>query len=522
MNIKRRMGIYTAIFLMVFATLTYLARESNNYISISTNRESIDIFNKNNEEIFLYKKDGESLKKAPIFAYLNDYMNINSKPGEYLIEIQENNHLSKDILVKKDENEPLRVALNYIPKSNLRKNNIFLNTLTGIFLIFNLRLLYNFKKEILRKKEIIFPIFLLCLKIILTNSELFSNVVLTRINLLTTTGLGLYLLLYVKNKSYQIKNDKTINIFLWMLFIMYYTGEAVMSSAVLSSKILNYLATNHFTFLKISIFFYVWIDALIIILIMFLLESIKIKKKQIIKEIEKKNLAMIGSFIILSLVVEFFINNNKYFYYLNMFEFVYVFWYIFLTDINTMGKVKVLNLKLFQMFLHVYLFFIITESVDIALGVIFSFLFLNLCTHFIKGTLRVDRYYIENLINRMYLTKNSKEFKEQLSKELKKNLELNEVETKILIRREDYKKFISDRGYDEDELLLEKNDILNKKYDYAVRLKYNKNPFIGLILIANRGTKLVYEEKRYLEEISKQISLVASRYRFEKLQEELN
>ena len=69
---------------------------------------------------------------------------------------------------------------------------------------------------------------------------------------------------------------------------------------------------------------------------------------------------------------------------------------------------------------------------------------------------------------------------------------------------------------------MEKNDILNKKYDYAVRLKYNKNPFIGVILIANRGTKLVYEEKRYLEEISKRISLIASRYRFEKLQEELN
>lgn len=295
-----------------------------------------------------------------------------------------------------------------------------------------------------------------------------------------------------------------------------------MSSAVLNSKILNYLAINYSSFLKLSIFFYVWVDALIIILIMFLLESIKIKKKQIIKEIEKKNLAMIGSFIILSLAVEFFINNNKYFYYLNMFEFVYVFWYIFLTDINTMGKVKVINLKIFQMFLHIYLFFVITENVWIALGVVFSFFILNLWTYFITGALRVNKHYIDNLINRMYLTKNSEEFKEQLSKELKKNLELNEVETKVLIRREDYKKFILDRGYDEDELVLEKNDILNKKYDYAVRLKYNKNPFIGLILIANRGTKLVYEEKRYLEEISKQISLIASKYRFEKLQEELN
>lgn len=265
-----------------------------------------------------------------------------------------------------------------------------------------------------------------------------------------------------------------------------------------------------------------WIDAVVIILIMFFIESIKTKKKQIIKQIEIKNIAMIASFIVLSLVVEFFVNNNKYFYYLNMFEFTYIFWYIFLTDVNTIGKVKILNLKLFQMFLHVYLFFVMTESVYIAIGVICSFLFLNLYTYFIKGALRVDRSYVENMMNRMYLTKNCIEFKEQLSKELKKNLELNEVEVKILTHREDYKKFLSDRKYDEDEIILEKIDIINKKYDYVVRLKYNKNAFVGLILITNRGMKLAYEEKRYLEELSKQISLIASRYRFEKLQEELN
>lgn len=522
MNIKRRMSTYITIFLAVFVILTYVSRESNNYISITTNRESKDIFNKNNEEIFLYKKNEEGLKKVPIFRYLNDYMNVNSKPGEYLIEVQENNHLEENISVIKSEGKSLKVALDYIPKLDLRKNNIFLNVLTGTFLLFNLRLLYNFKKEVIRKKGIIFPIILLCLKILLTNSELFSNVVLTRINLLITSILGLYLLLYVKNKSYQIKNDKLINIFLWMLFIIYYIGEVVMSSAVLNSKILNYLAINYSSFLKLSIFFYVWVDALIIILIMFLLESIKIKKKQIIKEIEKKNLAMIGSFIILSLAVEFFINNNKYFYYLNMFEFVYVFWYIFLTDINTMGKVKVINLKIFQMFLHIYLFFVITENVWIALGVVFSFFILNLWTYFITGALRVNKHYIDNLINRMYLTKNSEEFKEQLSKELKKNLELRDVKVKIFIQRDDYKKILLDRIYDEDEIILEKNDIIDKKYDYAVRLKSNKNPFVGLILIQNKDIKLVYEEKRYLEEITEKLSLVASRHRFEKLQEELN
>lgn len=522
MNIKKRMGIYIGIFLTVFSILTYLSRDSNNYISIVTNRESLDIFNTNQEKIVLYRKDGDSLKKIKIFTYLNNYMNLNSDSGEYLIEVREKNFPTQKLLEEKNEREPLKVELNYIPKVDLRKNNIFLNILTGTFLLFNLRLLYNFKKDILRRKDMILSIILLCLKILLTNSELFSNVILTRINLLITVVLGLYLLLYVKNKSYQIKRDKIISVILWILFILYYTGEVIMNSTILNAKILNYLAINYPHILKVSIFLYIWIDAVVIILIMFFIESIKTKKKQIIKQIEIKNIAMIASFIVLSSVVEFFVNNNKYFYYLNMFEFTYIFWYIFLTDVNTIGKVKILNLKLFQMFLHVYLFFVMTESVYIAIGVICSFLFLNLYTYFIKGALRVDRSYVENMMNRMYLTKNCIEFKEQLSKELKKNLELNEVEVKILTHREDYKKFLSDRKYDEDEIILEKIDIINKKYDYVVRLKYNKNAFVGLILITNRGMKLAYEEKRYLEELSKQISLIASRYRFEKLQEELN
>ena len=522
MNIRKRMGIYISIFIVILSFLMYVSRDSNNFISIITDRESKDIFNKNHEEIFLYKKEKGELKIVKMFPYLNDFMNTNSEAGDYLIEIKENDKLTQRYEVKKDSKLPLEYYLNYIPKSNIRKNNIFLNCLTGLFLLYNFRLFYIFKKEILRKKELIFPIVLLCLKIFLTNSEVFSNTFLSKGNILITSILGLYLLLYVKNKSDKLKDDIFINIGLWILFLMYYVGETIVLSAVLDRKILNYLAINYFSFLKIAVFLYIWVDALIIILIMFFLNSIKTKKKQIIKQIEKKNLAMIGSFIVLSLGVELFININKYFYYLNMFEFVYIFWYVFLTDVNTLGKIKPLTLKMFQMFLHIYLFFVITENIWIALGIVFSFMILNLYTYFITGALQVNKHYIENLINRMYLTKNSEEFKEQLSKELKKNLELKEVEVKILTQRGDYKKFILDRSYDEDEVILEKNDIINKKYDYAVRLKVNKNPFVGLILIQNKDIKLVYEEKRYLEEITEKLSLVASKYRFEKLQEELN
>ncbi len=521
MSITKKMGMYIGLFLIVLSFLTYVSRDSNNYILISNNREDINIFNNNKERISMYKISNGEVERQKLSSYLNGFIAINLENTRYLVRVKEKESPNKIFYLEKDK-KPLDFFFKYFPKEDLRRNSIFLNSLTITFFLYNLKLLYVFKKEILKKKELIFAIILLAIKVLLTNSKIFSNIFLTRVNLLVTVTLGLYLLLFVKNKITQLREDLFAQIFFKILFGMYILGEVIMNSCILNPKILNYLASNYPIFLKISTFMYIWIDSIIIILVGLFLESIKRKKKRIIKEIEKKNLAMLGSFILLSLCVEIFVSDNEYFYYLNMFEFVFVFWYIFLTDINTMGRAKVLTIKVFQMFLHVYLFFVVTESVWIALGIVFSFSILNLYTYFITGTLRVNKPYIENLLNRMYLTKNYKEFKEQLSNELKKNLELIDVETKILISRDDYKKFLVDREYDEDEILLEKSDILNQKYDYALRLKYSKNPFVGLILIENRETKLVYEEKRYLEDISEQLSLVANRYRFERLQEELN
>ena len=134
------------------------------------------VYKKNIKVISLYKKEKNQLNPIKLFPYLDDYMNIDSTPGEYLIEIQDNKQPNRYYEVTKNEKSPLKYYLNYIPKDNLLKNKIFLNFLTGLFLVFNLRLLYTFKKEILRKKDLIFPIILLCLKILLTNSEVFSNI----------------------------------------------------------------------------------------------------------------------------------------------------------------------------------------------------------------------------------------------------------------------------------------------------------------------------------------------------------
>ncbi|MGL5662979.1 MAG: hypothetical protein ACRCW8_04215, partial [Cetobacterium sp.] len=138
MDIKKRMGIYISIFIIVLSFLTYLSKDSNNFIAITTDRESVDIFNKNHENIFLYKKEKDQLKVVKMFPYLNDFMNTDSDVGNYLIEVKENDVLTQRYEVKKNKEEPLKYYLNYIPKSDSIKNNIFFNTLTCLFLLYNL------------------------------------------------------------------------------------------------------------------------------------------------------------------------------------------------------------------------------------------------------------------------------------------------------------------------------------------------------------------------------------------------
>ncbi|WP_407535888.1 hypothetical protein [Cetobacterium somerae] len=160
MDIKKRMGIYTLIFLTILSFLTYLSKDSDNYIKISNNRESIDFFNKNQEEIFLYKNEDKNLEKIKLDSYLDGYASFNTKGKNYILEVQEKKFLTEKYHLKK-EKEPIELFLNYLPKSNLRQNNIFLNSLTVIFLIYNFMLFYNFKKEILSKRVVFSNIFCL-------------------------------------------------------------------------------------------------------------------------------------------------------------------------------------------------------------------------------------------------------------------------------------------------------------------------------------------------------------------------
>ena len=521
MDLKRRMTIYVGVFLITFLGLSYFSRNYNNYIFVSSNHRTVDFFNRTPQKIEVIKKGGSIGNELFGYKYINGIIFPNVDTGEYLVNVLNSVGEVEEYTFNKVI-EPLKKHFSYDIKKEELKNIIFLNIFTAIFVIYNGVLVFLLRKDFFKRTELIFPTVLLFIKILVTNTSVFSNAIVMKTNVIVTSLLGLYLLLYVKKRVGNIKTKKT-NIFLWILFLMYFIPEVLFDSIILNGNILMYLTSHMKSIVKFATYFYVWMDAPIIILVLYLIESNMERKNKIVKKIVvKKNLTII-SLLVLSLIVDFLVFSNKFYFYLNMFEFTFLYWYIFLTDININKKYKILSIKIFQMFIHLYLFFVFTESIGIVIGIILSFLILNIHTYIFSGALKIDKNYTESLLNRMYLTRNILEFQEQLSKELKKNLDLLSVKTEILTYEDDYKKYLKERMYNESDILLDSDDLLDKKsYNYALRLRYGKKPFIAVVLIKSCSDKLVYEEKRYLEEVSEKLSLVVSRYRMLKLQEELN
>ncbi|MBC2850966.1 hypothetical protein H5J22_05875 [Cetobacterium sp. 8H] len=519
MSLTKKLMIYLSIFAIFFIGMSYISKDYTDYIFISNNHNTVDIFNSTKEKTELFQNENNEIKKIRTQRYMNGLVSNNVPEGEYLLKIKDNP--TKEKVINKSK-EPFKKKYYYTLKKENLKDIIFLSVFTGLFILYNGVLFYSFKAEILKRKELIFPLILLFIKMFFTNPLTFSNILVMHINIGITSILGLYLLIYVNEKKIR-KKDRITNFFIGALFFCYLSSEIFYNSIIFNADVLNYIMVNLKWISKILLPFYTWIDATVIILLIYFIDINRNQKSEIIKKIiTKKNLTIL-SFLILSIVVDLIRFEHRFYFYLNMFEFTFIYWYIFLIDVNLNNKYKLLAIKVFQMFVHLYLFYVFTKSIDIVLWIMVSFIVLNIHTYLFTGALKVDKNYTEGLLNRMYLTRNMEEFEEQLSKEVKKTLGLVKVKIEMLLYKEDYKKYLKDREYDESEIIIDSNDILCKdEYDYAVRLKYGKKPFLGLVLIKSQNLKLAYEEKKYLEMVSEKVSLVSSRYRMLKLQEELD
>ncbi|MEG0390510.1 hypothetical protein [Cetobacterium sp.] len=517
MNLTKKMVMYLSIFAIFFIGMSYISRNSKDYIFISNNQNTVDIFNTKKEKMKLFQEDRDEVKEVKTYRYMNGIIISNVSEGKYLLKI--NDDIEK--VIEKDK-MPIKKVYHYALKKENLKDIIFLTVLTGLFILYNGALFYSFKAEILKRKELIFPLVLLFIKMFFTNPLTFSNILVMHINIGITSILGLYLLLYVNEKKIR-KKDRTTNFFIGALFFFYIVPEMFYNSVIFNIDILSYASENLKWVSKLLLPFYTWVDATVIVLLIYFIDINRGEKSEIIKKIIIKKNLIILSFLILSIVVDLIRFEEKLYFYLNMFEFTFIYWYIFLMDINLNRKHKMLAIKIFQMFVHLYLFYVFTRNIEIVLWIMLSFIVLNIHIYLFTGALKIDENYTEGLLNRMYLTRNIEEFEEQLSKEVKKTLGLVKVKIEMLLYKEDYKKYLRDREYDESEIIIDSNDILCKnEYDYAVRLKYGKKPFLGLILIKSQNLKLAYEEKKYLEMVSEKVSLVSSRYRMLKLQEELD
>ena len=154
--------------------------------------------------------------------------------------------------------------------------------------------------------------------------------------------------------------------------------------------------------------------------------------------------------------------------------------------------------------------------------ILFTIFILDFYTEALKKIMVFKDKNVEKTYNKLCLAQNELEFKEELEKEIQKNINIKSVSVKLFFNNKAIKKYLNNLNFIEDDLYIEKNNIKGTKYSFGIRLAFNKNPCVGIIFIEENSTSLNVEEMRYLSKLAENISSIASNIRLNSIYKEIS
>lgn len=512
-RLKKIAGLLIGIYVLLILVLNYASKNINDYMFISTNIINSEMLSTYSPELTLYSKDGNIQKGL---NYINGYMFPETKIGKYFLKIKtqegekyypiEKTHKYSEKKIKLEQNKEIKNIM------------IFINIFTGIIFIYNLLIFNFYKDKLLQRKNLIFPFIILLLKVFFTNSNVFTDRFVMEMNLSTSIILNFYLVLYIL-RGVKFRNNK-VKILLYTCTSVYIINAILFYIITCSNNIFIYILQNTNLFKSIFIDLYRWVDGPVLVLLILLIQSLTEKVKENLKKLKRKRELLILNLLIFSLIIQKYAFSHQVYFYLNLFEEIFLFWFIVLSEIDNYKKIVSIFLRVFLFLLFSYIFLLYTKNILITLILWGIFIVINIYAYMFEKVLNLDTKKFESLANRLYLIDDRIKFELQLKKEIDKNLEYEDMEIVLLIKKDEYKNYIKDKEYSEEKLIMKKEDILGD-YSGGVRLKYNKNKFLGFIFIKSKREKLIYEEEKYLLELSETISAIASKIRMDYLQKEL-
>lgn len=513
---KKVIKIVLLLCFIFFGAMYFGSRGVDGYLFVENNRGETDIFAREKITRTLLDKD---LKKVEIEPkrYMNGEIYMGLPNGNYYLKSKLETHNEEMLTTIKKDEDYKRIKVNYRVCDYINMDRKILGFSSIIIIILNLSFFYVLRDRIKTIPGYVGIFYLLLVKMVIGNNLISPGKMVHYYNAVLSSGIGIGMIYYYfRNKRVKL------NLFFLSLIIFYGVIDFIFLVMMSSGKIYSFMYMNGIFMEKWMTLVYRYIDFPFILFSMLLFRSLKEKVSPILLINKRKKESIIIIYLVLSLVAGLMAHRTRLYGYVNMYNYMFAYWLTVFFQIKSFTKNLNYVLRIFIHILTFYIFFYFTNNIYLIGIFVGAFAVTNLISYLFVGIVRTDFKYIEEVENRFVLVDDLQEFKYQLKKELEKSLILKKVKIIIFFEKFGYKNYLKDSNKIENLTILSKEYILDsEEYDSAGKLSYGKTKFLGLILLENKRGRLLYEEEKYLIELSKIASKVASRIRLSKLQEDL-
>lgn len=511
--------ILTTVISIVFigSSLEFLSEKEKGFIYIKPQIRNVEVLNRNLGEYSIL-----NLKKEPLKFEAKDFLDgkiiLNVPNGEYILKVDYENNVEYISFEKGDEWKQINIFLDgkVFPKDF----KFVLNLITFFLLLLNIFIFMDIKKQLKQDKILYLTFFLLIIKIIVGFRGTLYCDYMKIFELGISLLLGFSIVLYILNNFVKEKYPKAeviINILISFAIIYY----SIIIFHQFLPQVYTYIFTNYEIFLLILKDFFDFINLRRIVLIIIIFNFI-VNYKTLKYHYKFYRLSIIFIYIFLESFYIFFPEMVNLSYFIKIIEYIFIYWGVVFISLRTYNKnisrVGRYILGFTLAYISLFYFRTITESLVILFTVILSDFYTNAFEKIMLGKEKL----VEKTYNKMCFVQNRNEFEYELEKEIKKNIYIKDVTVKVFTERNEEENYLFIKNIQNEDIFIKKENIKEAQYTLALKLSFNTNPYVGIILLEEYELGLGIEDIKYLENIAEKTSSIASFVRLNAIYKELD
>lgn len=511
--------IITTIITIVFigVGLEFLSEKEKNFVYIKPQIKNVEVLSRNLGEYSILNLKKESLN-FEAKDFLDGKIILNVPKGEYILKVDYENNINYIPFEKDNEWKQINIPLQgKVFSKNFR---LVLNLITFFLLLLNIFIFLDIRKQLKRDKILYLTFFLLILKIMIGFRGTLYCDYMKIFELGISFLLGVSIIFYILNNFIREKHPKielVVNVLISFSFIYYF----IIIFHQFSPQLYPYIFSNYEAFLLPLKDFFDFLNLRRIILIIIIFNFIK-NYKNLRFQNKFYRFSIILIYIFLESFYIFFPEMVNLSYFIKIIEYIFIYWglvfvslRIYNKNISRIGR-YILGFTL--AYISLFYFRNLTEPLVILFTVILSDFYTNAFEKIMMGKEKLA----EKTYNKLCLVQNREDFEYELEKEIKKNIYIKSGIVKIFIESKEAQKYLIVENIQNEDVFIKRKNIIDDQYTLALRLSFNANPYVGVILLEEYELGLSIEDVKYLENIVERASSIASFVRLNSIYKELD